>query len=54
VVVDVMSKPAVHDNPLLLSHTIDWHLHVAAELGHRRAEAHEVPLEEEEERREAA
>ena len=26
---DVLPKPAVHDNPQLLSHIIDWHLQVA-------------------------
>jgi len=42
VVVDVLSKPAVHENPMMLSHAIDWHLQVAAELGHRALEDSEM------------
>jgi CheY-like chemotaxis protein len=36
-VLDVMPKTAVHDNPQLLSHIIDWHLQVASEGGQERA-----------------
>jgi len=33
VVLDVVAKPAVHENPALLPHIIDWHLSVAFESG---------------------
>jgi CheY-like chemotaxis protein len=36
-VLDVLSKPSVHDNPQLLSHIIDWHLQVARESHEERA-----------------
>jgi CheY-like chemotaxis protein len=45
-VIDVIAKPSVHDNPVLLSHIIDWHLQVAAELGHGPAQADETTVEE--------
>jgi hypothetical protein len=32
-VIDVVPKVAVHDNPSLLPHIIDWHLQVARETG---------------------
>jgi CheY-like chemotaxis protein len=37
-VLDVLSKTAVHDNPVLLSHIIDWHVQAAGER-HTRQEA---------------
>jgi hypothetical protein len=30
-VLDVVSKTAVHDNPQLLPHVLDWHLQVTRE-----------------------
>jgi signal transduction histidine kinase/DNA-binding response OmpR family regulator len=41
-VLDVIAKSSVHENPVLLPHIIDWHLQAADELGasaHRRKEA---------------
>lgn len=32
-VLDVIAKSSVHENPVLLPHIIDWHLQVADELG---------------------
>jgi CheY-like chemotaxis protein len=29
-VLDIVSKTAVHDNPQLLPHVLDWHLHAAS------------------------
>jgi PAS domain S-box-containing protein len=33
-VLDVIPKSSVHENPMLLPHVIDWHLQVAAERDH--------------------
>ncbi|MBI5169711.1 MAG: response regulator [Candidatus Eisenbacteria bacterium] len=38
-VVDVVAKSAVHENPQLLPHVLDWHLQVAREGGDARREA---------------
>jgi len=32
-VLDVVSKTAVHDNPQLLPHVLDWHLQVSRNEG---------------------
>jgi PAS domain S-box-containing protein len=37
-ILDILSKTAVHDNPALLAHLVDWHLQVAEE-SEARAEA---------------
>jgi hypothetical protein len=31
-VLDVLPKSSVHDNPLILSHIIDWHMQVKGEI----------------------
>jgi hypothetical protein len=49
-VLDVLPKSSVHDNPQLLAHIIDWHLQVSAE---ERASAEE-PGPDAEPQREAA
>jgi CheY-like chemotaxis protein len=36
-VLDVLPKPAVHDNPQLLSHIIDWHVQVATDRDEKAA-----------------
>ena len=38
-VVDVVAKSSVHENPQLLPHVLDWHLQVARENGHSHREA---------------
>jgi PAS domain S-box-containing protein len=38
-VLDVIAKSSVHDNPQLLPHIIDWHLQVVRELGHEDGQA---------------
>jgi hypothetical protein len=38
-VLDVIAKSSVHDNPQLLPHIIDWHLQVVRELGHEDGHA---------------
>jgi PAS domain S-box-containing protein len=38
-VLDVLPKTAVHDNPQLLAHIIEWHMHVAREGEEPQAEA---------------
>jgi CheY-like chemotaxis protein len=50
-VLDVLPKTSVHDNPQLLPHIIDWHLQVSAE---ERLSAVEGPGTDAEAQREAA
>ncbi|MBK7368019.1 MAG: response regulator [Candidatus Eisenbacteria bacterium] len=38
-VVDVVAKSSVHENPQLLPHVLDWHLQVSRENGHSHREA---------------